>query len=143
MGLSYNRVILMGNITRDVELKYTQGGTELVSFAIAVSGGYKDKNSGQWVEQTVFIDCTAWGKKATFISEYFSKGSPIHIEGRLKLDTWDDKQGQKRQKLTVTVDNCTFCGSRGTQHSNGAPQGAPPQEQPHQEQVGDATQVPF
>ncbi|EMI21280.1 single-strand binding protein [Rhodopirellula maiorica SM1] len=96
---SYNRVVLVGNITRDIELKYTQGGTAVTEITIAVNDRRKSA-SGEWVEETTFVDVTLWGRTAEVASEYLSKGSPILVEGRLKLDMWET-DGQKRSKLRV------------------------------------------
>ena len=107
---SYNRVILMGNLTRDVDLKYTQSGMAVTNFGIAVNE--KRKQGDQWVDDPCFIDVTAWGKTAEVAGQYLSKGSPVFIEGRLKLDTWE-KDGTKHSKLKVTCDRLQLIGSKG------------------------------
>ena len=96
---SYNRVVLVGNLTRDIELKYTTGGTAVTDVGLAVNDRRKN-SSGEWVEETTFVDVTLWGRTAEVASEYLGKGSPILVEGRLKLDTWET-DGQKRSKLRV------------------------------------------
>ena len=96
---SYNRVILVGNITRDIELKYTQGGMAVTEIGIAVNDRRKNAQ-GDWVEEVTFVDVTLWGRTAEVASEYLGKGSPILVEGRLKLDRWET-DGQKRSKLRV------------------------------------------
>lgn len=102
---SYNKVILMGNITRDPELRQTQGGTSVVKFTVAINDKIKDKDT------TSFIDCTAFGKTAENIAKYFHKGSPILIEGRLRQESWTDKQsGQNRSKLVIVADKFEFVG---------------------------------
>jgi single-strand DNA-binding protein len=99
---SFNKVILMGNLTRDVELRYIPSGTAVTEIGLAVNDRRKDAK-GQWVDETTFVDITLWGRTAEICNEYLSKGSGVLIEGRLKLDQWDDKQtGQKRSKLLVT-----------------------------------------
>ena len=110
---SYNRVILIGNLTRDIELKYTASNLAVTDIGMAVND--KRKNAqGEWVEETTFVDVTLWGRTAEVASEYLSKGSPVFIEGRLKLDTWDDKQsGQKRSKLRVVGERLQLIGARG------------------------------
>ena len=108
---SFNRVILVGNITRDIELKYTQGGTAVTEIGLAVNDRRKTA-SGEWVEETTFVDVTLWGRTAEVASEYLSKGSPILIEGRLKLDTWET-DGQKRSKLRVVGERMQMLGGRG------------------------------
>tara|TARA_R110002049_G_scaffold47902_3_gene138511 strand:- start:28076 stop:28588 length:513 start_codon:yes stop_codon:yes gene_type:complete len=96
---SYNRVILVGNLTRDIELRYTTGGTAVTDIGLAVNDRRKSAN-GEWVDETTFVDVTLWGRTAEVASEYLGKGSPILVEGRLKLDTWET-DGQKKSKLRV------------------------------------------
>lgn len=109
---SFNRVILMGNVTRDIELKYTQSQLAVTELGVAVND--KRKNAkGEWVEETTFVDVTLWGRQAEIASEYLSKGSPVFIEGRLKLDTWETQDKQKRSKLRVVGENLRLLGGRG------------------------------
>lgn len=108
---SFNRVILVGNITRDIELKYTQGGTAVTEVGLAVNDRRKTQ-SGEWVEETTFVDVTLWARTAEVASEYLSKGSSVLIEGRLKLDTWET-DGQKRSKLRVVGERMQMLGGRG------------------------------
>ncbi len=108
---SYNRVILMGNLTRDVQLRYTPSGTPVTEIGLAVNDRRKGQN-GEWIDETTFVDVTFWGRTAEVASEYLSKGSPVFIEGRLKLDTWE-KDGQKNYKLRVVCDRMQLLGSRG------------------------------
>lgn len=96
---SYNRVILVGNITRDIELRYIPSGMAVTDLGLAVSDKRKNAN-GEWVEETTFVDVTLWGRTAEVAGEYLRKGSPVFIEGRLKLDSWE-QDGQKRSKLKV------------------------------------------
>jgi single-strand DNA-binding protein len=115
---SYNRVILMGNLTRDPQLRYLPNQTAVVDIGLAVNHKYRTA-AGEDREEVMFIDCTAFGKQAEVINQYCQKGRPLLVEGRLKLDTWDDKQtGQKRSKHKVTIDNFQLLGSR-----DGAPGG--------------------
>jgi single-strand DNA-binding protein len=107
---SYNRVILVGNLTRDPELRYISTGTAVSEIGLAVNDRYK-KND-QWVEETTFVDVTLWGRTAEVANEYLSKGSSVLIEGRLKLHSWE-KDGQKHSKLRVTCDRMQMLGSRG------------------------------
>jgi single-strand DNA-binding protein len=118
---SYNRVILMGNMTRDVELKYTPGGTPVTDITLAVNDRRKNA-SGEWVDETTFVDVTLWGRTAELAGEYLGKGSPLLVEGRLKLDTWET-DGQKRSKLRVVCDRMQFVGGRegGPPTGDGAP----------------------
>lgn len=107
---SFNRVILLGNITRDIELKYTPSNLAVTEIGLAVNDRRKSQ-SGEWVEETTFVDVTLWGRTAEVASEYLSKGSPILIEGRLKLDTWET-DGQKRSKLRVVGERMQMIGGR-------------------------------
>ncbi|MEN6458541.1 MAG: single-stranded DNA-binding protein [Thermoguttaceae bacterium] len=109
---SYNRVILIGNLTRDPELRYLQSGTAVSDIGLAVSEKRKNAN-GEWVEDTVFVDVTLWGRTAEVAGEYLSKGSPVFIEGRLRLDSWEGQDGQKRSKLKVTCDRMQLIGAKG------------------------------
>jgi single-strand DNA-binding protein len=102
----------MGNLTRDVELKYTQANTAVGSFGMAVNHRYKSA-SGEMKEEVMFIDCDAWGKTAEMMSKFFTKGRPVLIEGRLRLDTWQDKNdGSKRSKHKIVVENFHFVDSK-------------------------------
>lgn len=123
---SFNKVILLGNTTRECELKYTQGGTAVCEIGLAVND--KRKNAaGEWIEEAVFVDCTAWGRTAEVAAEYLPKGSPVLIDGRLKLDQWEH-DGQKRSKLRVVVEKLQLLGRKpgagGKQYSD--------DEAPHQ-----------
>ena len=107
-----NKVLLMGNLTRDPQLKYLPSQTPVVEFGLAVNRRWKGQN-GEDREETTFVDCSAFAKTAEVINQYFTKGKPIFIEGRLKFDSWEDKQGGgKRSKLTVVVENFQFIGGR-------------------------------
>ncbi|MCP4189953.1 MAG: single-stranded DNA-binding protein [Planctomycetaceae bacterium] len=107
---SFNRVILVGNITRDVELRYTQSGLAVTEVGLAVNDRRKNQ-SGEWIDETTFVDVTLWGRQAEVAGEYLSKGSPVLIEGRLKLDSWE-QDGQKRSKLRVVGERMQMLGSR-------------------------------
>ncbi len=117
---SYNRVILMGNLTRDVVLRYTPAGTPVTEVGLAVNDRRKGQN-GEWIDETTFVDVTFWGRTAEVAAEYLSKGSPVFIEGRLKLDTWE-KEGQKNYKLRVVCDRMQLIGAKG--EGGGAPRSA-------------------
>jgi len=108
---SYNRVILLGNLTRDIELKYLPSGMAVTDVGLAVNDRRKNQ-AGEWVEETTFVDVTLWGRTAEVAGEYLGKGSPVLIEGRLKLDTWES-DGQKRSKLKVIGERMQMVGSRG------------------------------
>ncbi len=100
-----NKVILIGNLTRDPELRYTPSGTAVCDLGLAVNRKYKDQ------EETTFVDLVVWARQAEVISEYCKKGHPLFVEGRLTFDSWEGKDGQKRSKLRVTVENFQFLGS--------------------------------
>jgi single-strand DNA-binding protein len=108
---SFNRVILLGNLTRDVEVKYLQSGMAVAEVGLAVNDRRKNQ-AGEWVEETTFVDITFWGRTAEVAGEYLSKGSPVLVEGRLKLDQWET-DGQKRSKLRVVGERMQMLGSRG------------------------------
>ncbi len=107
---AFNRVILMGNITTEIELRSTQGGTAVCDVSLAVNDRRKNQ-AGEWVEDTTFVDVTLWGRTAEVAAEYLGKGSPVLIEGRLKLDTWET-DGQKRSKLKVVGERMQMIGSK-------------------------------
>ena len=107
---SYNRVILMGNLTRDPELRYIPSGTAVVEVGLAVNERRKGPN-GDWIEEANFFEVTFWGRTAEIVSEHLKKGSPIFIEGRLKQDRWE-KDGQKHSKVKIICDRMQFIGGR-------------------------------
>jgi len=109
---NYNKVILVGNLTRDPQMSYLPSQTPVVELGLAVNRKWKGQN-GEQREDTCFIDCTAFGKQAEVINQYMHKGNPILIEGRLQLDTWEAKDGTKRSKHKVVVENFQFLGSGG------------------------------
>jgi single-strand DNA-binding protein len=119
---SYNRVILVGNLTRDVELRYTPSGTAVTDIAIAVNE--RVKRNEQWTDEVHYFDITLWGRTAEVAGEYLSKGSSVLIEGRLKLDRWE-QDGQKRSKIKIVGEKMQMLGGR----SGGGGGGQPPQ--PH------------
>src|SRR3954462_4716612 len=108
---SFNRVILLGNLTRDVEVRYLQSGTAVADVGLAVNDRRKGQN-GEWIEETTFVDVTLWGRTAEVAGESLGKGSPILVEGRLKYDTWE-KDGQKRSKLSVVCERMQMVGGKG------------------------------
>jgi len=111
---SYNRVILVGNLTRDPEVRYIPSGTAVTELGLAVNRTWFDKQSNSRKEETTFVDVTLWGREAEVAGEYLSKGRPVLIEGRLQMDSWEDKQtGQKRSKLKVVCEKMQMLGSRG------------------------------
>ena len=109
---SYNRVMLMGNLTRNPELRYTPSGSAVADLGMAVNESFKNK-SGETVEQTCFVDVVVWGRQAETASEYLQKGSPVFVEGRLQFDQWESQQGEKRSKLRVRAERVQFLSSGG------------------------------
>ena len=129
---SYNRVILMGNLTRDPELKYLTSGTAVARIGLAVNRTYNDRQTGEKREEVCFVDLEAFARTAETMNEYLQKGSPVHIEGRLRFQSWETDDGQKRSKHVVLVDRFQFVGGRqddrdslrdeGTEYSGGGEQ---------------------
>ncbi|HYW81393.1 MAG TPA: single-stranded DNA-binding protein [Thermoguttaceae bacterium] len=121
---SFNRVILVGNLTRDPELRYIPSGTAVTDIGLAVND--RVKRNDQWVDETTFVDVTLWARTAEVASEYLSKGSPVLIEGRLKLDQWE-QDGQKRSKLKVIGERMQMLSAKGGGGGGGG--GSRPQQQ--------------
>jgi len=150
---SFNKVILLGNLTRDPEVRYTPKGTAVTELGMAVNRVYTAEN-GEKREETTFVDVTLWGRTAEIAGEYLKKGRPVFIEGRLQLDTWDDKtSGQKRSKLKVVGEGLQLIGSRpggasggggGDEENSGAPRSSksapPPRAAPS---APDDDEIPF
>lgn len=110
---NFNKVLLMGNLTRDPQLSYLPSQTAVVDFGLAINRTWTGKD-GEKKEETCFVDCQAFARTAETINKYLSKGRPIFVEGRLKFDSWTAQDGSKRSKLRVTVENFQFLGSAGT-----------------------------
>lgn len=108
---NFNQVILLGNLTRDVELRHTQSGQALAKFGLAVNRKYTV--NGEQKEETCFVDLTAWGRQAEVLNQYVKKGSQLFVQGRLQFSTWEGQDGAKKSKLEVVVENFQFVGSRG------------------------------
>jgi len=128
---TYNKVLIMGNLTRDPELKQTPSSQPVAQIGIAMNRKFKDRE-GNMREETTFVDCEAWGRTAEVMAQYLSKGKPVFVEGRLKLDQWQDKDGNNRSKLKVVIESFQFIDSKGGQSSTppataaAAPPSAPP-----------------
>ena len=123
---SFNRVVLLGNVTRDPEVRYTAGGTPVADISLAMNRYRTNRDTGQKDEEVTFVDVTLWGRTAEIAGEYLRKGRPVLVEGRLQQDQWQDKEtGQKRSKLKVVGEGLQLLGNRDS---------APPQQQPKQEQ---------
>lgn len=109
---SYNKTILIGNFTRDPELRMLPNNTPVCDFGLAVNDRFLNNSTSQWEERPNFIDCTAFGKTAENIAKFFSKGRPIFVEGKLRFEQWEDRQsGQKRSKIKVVVQTWQFVDS--------------------------------
>ena len=122
---SLNKIMLIGNVTRDPDLKYTPKGTAIAQIGLAVNRTWSNE-AGQKQEETTFVDIELFGRNAEIAGEYLKKGRPAYIEGRLKLDSWDDKQtGQKRSKLKVIGESLLLLGSREGAGAPGAQEDAP------------------
>lgn len=115
---SLNKVILIGNLTRDPELRYTPSGAAVAKFGLAVNERYK--SGDEWKEKTVFADVNVWGRQAETCSEYLSKGRQVCVDGRLSYSSWETEEGQKRSKLEVVADRVIFLGAKG---EGGGPSG--------------------
>ncbi len=109
---NFNKVLLVGNLTRDPELKHTPSNQAVAQIGLAVNRNFQTKD-GEKREETTFVDCEAWGRTAEVMSQYLAKGRPVLVEGRLKLDQWQDKDGNNRSKLKVVIENFQFLGGRG------------------------------
>jgi len=118
---SFNKVILIGNLTRDPQIKYTTGGTAIAELGMAIGRKWFDKTTNQQKEETTCVDVTLFGKQAEVAGQYLAKGRPVMIEGRLQLDSWEDKEtGHKRSKLRVVGENLVLMGGKRDE--------APPEE---------------
>ena len=141
---SYNKVILMGNLTRDPEVRFTQNNMAICKIGLAVNRRWKDTASGEWKEEPTFIDVTIFGKRGEAFAKYHQKGKPAFIEGSLRLDNWQDKDGNKRSKLYVVADEWQFVGGgrEGGEGGGGgysrAPQSAPQTSAPSYNEGGGA-----
>lgn len=123
---TYNRVILLGNLTRDPDLKYLPSGTSVCELGLALNRVWNDKTTGQKREEVTFVDVTCFARTAEIANEYLAKGRQVHIEGRLQVDQWEDRTtGQKRSKLKVVADQVTLVGGGGGgQQGSGRREGA-------------------
>lgn len=134
---SYNKVILVGNLTRDPEVRYIPSGTAVADIGLAVNRTWFDKQTNSRKEDTTFVDITLWGRTAEIAGEYLSKGRSVLIEGRLQMDSWDDKDtGKRRTKLKVVGEQMTMLGGRG--EGVGRDEGSGPAEMGGQQAAADA-----
>ena len=115
---NFNKVILMGNLTRDIELRHTQAGMAIAKFGMAINRK-SSSQSGEQRETTCFVDLTAFGKSAELLNQYVKKGSPLFVDGRLDYSTWESQDGGKRSKLEVIVENFQFMGAGNREGGGG------------------------
>ena len=127
MPANINRVVLVGNLTRDPELRHTPSGTAVCSLRLAVNSRRKDQ-SGQWVDKPNYFDITVWGQQGESCAQYLSKGRPVAVDGRLEWREWDAQDGGKRQAVEVVADSVQFLGSRGDGEGGGGNQFIPQQQ---------------
>lgn len=121
---SFNRVILVGNLTRDPEVRYIPSGTAVCDLGLAINERRKNSSTGEWIDEVVYVEVTLWGRTAEVAGEYLVKGSPVLIEGRLRMDTWE-KEGEKRSKLRVVGERMQMLGSKGAQQAGASPRSRP------------------
>ncbi len=117
MSFNLNTVVLAGHLTRDPEMRPLAGDKVVANFGLAINRRFKSPD-GEIKEESTFIDCEAWGRTAELIGQYLAKGSAAYVEGRLKLDNWQDKEGQKRSRLKVVVENVQFLGAPRNKSAN-------------------------
>ena len=140
MSANLNKVLLIGNLTRDPELRYIPSGSAVTTFTVAVNRVYKDQ-SGEKKEQTSFIRVVVWGRRAEVCGEYLSKGSPVFVEGRLQSRDWQTQDGQKRNTVEVIADNIQFLRGASSKGASGQ-QATPPPEEIETINLGDEPATP-
>ncbi len=128
MSSSANIVVVMGNLTRNPELRYTPGGRPVTTLNLAVNRRYKDRDSGEWVENTDFIPVTVWGNQAENCEKYLSKGRGVYVEGRLNQSRWENQEGESRSRLDVVARNVQFLPGGGSGSSSNTRQGSEDKE---------------
>ncbi len=136
-----NKVMLLGNLTRDPDLRYTPQGAAVCEFSLALNRSYTNKQTGQRVDEVSFIDIVAWGRQAELSAEYLKKGRQVFVEGRLQQDRWEAQDGKKMSRVRVTAENVTFVGSRPA--GGGAPAAPAPEAAPPEEPAGPEEAPPF
>ncbi len=144
---NFNKVILAGNLTRDPQLSYLPSGTPVCEIGLAVNRRWKAQQTGETREETTFVDCRTFGRQAETLNQYMQKGRPLLVEGRLRYEAWEGKDGQKRSKLSVVVENFQFLGgppggSRGGA-SNGGYGGQDDSGPPIEEPPTGGEEIPF
>ena len=122
----YSKAIIMGNLTRDPELRYIPSGAAVANFTVAVNRKYTPQGSSETKEETSFLPVVVWGKNAENCNQYLKKGRPVFIEGELRQRSWEDKEGQKRSIVEIHAINVQFLGGRPTGETGGTAEGPPP-----------------
>ena len=130
--MSINRVNISGNLTRDPELRATAGGTQVLSFGVAVNDRRRNQQTGEWEDYPNFVDCVVFGSRAEALSRFLSKGSKVAVEGKLRYSSWEAKEGGRRSKLEVIVDDLDFLSQRGGQQGGSQGQGGYAAQAPQQ-----------
>jgi len=125
MAANINRVVLVGNLTKDPELRHTPSGTAVCSLRLAVNTRRKDGATGEWTEKPNYFDITVWGNQGESCAQYLAKGRPVAVDGRLEWREWDAQDGTKRQAVEIIADSVQFLGSRGDGEGGGQPQFVP------------------
>ena len=125
MAANINRVVLVGNLTKDPELRHTPSGTAVCSLRLAVNTRRKDSATGEWTEKPNYFDITVWGNQGESCAQYLAKGRPVAVDGRLEWREWDAQDGTKRQAVEIIADSVQFLGSRGDAEGGGQPQFVP------------------
>ena len=125
MAANINRVVLVGNLTRDPELRHTPSGTAVCKLRVAVNTRQKDQTTGEWGDKPNYFDVTVWGNQGESCANFLSKGRPVAVDGRLDWREWTQEDGQKRQAVEIIADNVQFLGSRGDGDGQGQPQYVP------------------
>jgi single-strand DNA-binding protein len=125
MAANINRVVLVGNLTKDPELRHTPSGTAVCSLRLAVNTRRKDSATGEWTEKPNYFDITVWGNQGESCAQYLAKGRPVAVDGRLEWREWDAQDGTKRQAVEIIADSVQFLGSRGDSEGGGQPQFVP------------------
>ena len=154
--MSINKVFISGNLTRDCELRQTQGGTSILTFGVAVNDRAKNPQTGEWEDRPNFVDCAMFGKRAEAVSRILAKGMKVAIEGKLRQSTWTAKDGSKRSKLEVIVDEIEFMSqskaaqgqqvpqtNNYTQQAQSAPNMAPQRHTGEYLDVYEGSDIPF
>jgi single-strand DNA-binding protein len=125
MAANINRVVLVGNLTKDPELRHTPSGTAVCSLRLAVNTRRKDSATGEWTEKPNYFDITVWGNQGESCAQYLAIGRPVAVDGRLEWREWDAQDGTKRQAVEIIADSVQFLGSRGDSEGGGQPQFVP------------------